>query len=311
MKAAVFLGDRQVALKDVEDPTPGVGEVVVAIRASGMCGSDLKYYRSPSNDTYASGNIIAGHEPAGVVHAVGPGVPEIMATVGDRVMVHHYIGCGACAQCRSGWTQMCINIPVTVLGMNGDGAHAPYLKVPASTLVKLDDRLSFEAGAAIGCGTGTAWGGLKRLGDLGGATIAIFGQGPVGLSATMLAAALGAKVIAVDLEPNRLAQAKRFGATETINPGEVDAVSAIKDLTYGEGAHAVLESSGSSAAAFAGLQVSGALGELLRRRARRRGPVRRHGLPPLPDDRHDLVVDVAHRTAGLRSVHRTQRVAHR
>ena len=255
MKAAVFLGERQVALKDVEDPSPGFGEVVVAIRASGMCGSDLKYYRGPSNDTFASGNIIAGHEPAGVVHAVGPGVPEIMASVGDRVMVHHYVGCGACAQCRSGWTQMCTNVTVTVLGMNGNGAHAPYLKVPASTLVKLDDRLSFDAGAAIGCGTGTAWGGLKRLGDLGGATIAIFGQGPVGLSGTMLAAALGAKVIAVDLEPNRLQQAKHFGAIETINPGEVDAVSAIKDLTYGEGAHAVLESSGSSAAASAGLKV--------------------------------------------------------
>ena len=126
MKAAVFLGERQVALKDVEDPTPGSGEVVVAIRASGMCGSDLKYYRGPSNETYASGNIIAGHEPAGVVHAVGPGVPAVMASVGDRVMVHHYVGCGACKQCRSGWTQMCINVPVTVLGMNGNGSHAPY-----------------------------------------------------------------------------------------------------------------------------------------------------------------------------------------
>ena len=255
MKAAVFLGERQVALKDVEDPTPGLGEVVIAVRASGMCGSDLKYYRGPSNTTYASGNITAGHEPAGVVHAVGSGVPEVMGSIGDRVMVHHYVGCGACAQCRSGWTQMCVNLPVTVLGMNGNGSHAAFLKVPASTLVKLDDRLSFEAGAAIGCGTGTAWGGLRRLGDLGGMTIAVFGQGPVGLSATMLATALGAKVIAVDLEPNRLQQAERFGAVETINPGDVDAVSAIRDLTHGEGARAILESSGSSAAASGGLQA--------------------------------------------------------
>lgn len=254
MKAAVFVGDRQVELRDFEDPVPGVGEVVVAVRASGMCGSDLHYYRGPHNDTFASGNIVAGHEPAGVVQAVGPGVPDNVASVGDRVMVHHYIGCGACLQCRRGWTQMCTEAPIVVLGMNGNGAHAPYLKVPASTLVPLDERLSFAAGAAIGCGTGTAWGGLQRLGDLGGQTIAIFGQGPVGLSGTMLASALGARVVAIDLEPNRLEQAKSFGAAETINPGDVDAVAAIKDLTYGEGVDCVLESSGSSAAAASGLK---------------------------------------------------------
>jgi threonine dehydrogenase-like Zn-dependent dehydrogenase len=253
MKAAVFLGDRQVALTDMEDPTPGPGEVVVATRASGMCGSDLKYYRGPTNDTYASGKIVAGHEPAGVVHAVGPGVPETTAVVGDRVMVHHYIGCGACAQCRSGWTQMCTRMPVTVLGMNGNGSHAPYLKAPAATLIRLDDRLSFEAGAAIGCGTGTAWGGLKRLGDLGGASVAVFGQGPVGLSGTMLATALGATVIAVDMEENRLTHARRLGAAGTVNPRDVDAVAAIRDLTGGRGVDAVLESSGSSAAATSGL----------------------------------------------------------
>ena len=262
MKAAVFLGDRQVALKDVEEPIPGFGEVVVAVRASGMCGSDLKYYRGPSNDTYASGNIIAGHEPAGVVHAIGPGVPELTASIGDRVMVHHYIGCGACAQCRSGWTQMCTRSPVTVLGMNGNGAHAPYLKVPASTLITLDERLSFDTGAAIGCGTGTAWGGLKRLGDLGGSTIAIFGQGPVGLSGTMLGTALGARVIAVDMAESRLELARRLGAVATLNPTEVDAGAAIKDLTEGRGVDAVLESSGASVAASAGLKSLAPWGRL-------------------------------------------------
>ena len=88
----------------------------MAVRASGMSGSDLNYYRSPSNDTHASGNIIAGHEPAGVIHAGGPDVPDHVALVGDRVMVHHYIGCGARIQCRAGWTQMCTERPVTVLG---------------------------------------------------------------------------------------------------------------------------------------------------------------------------------------------------
>ncbi len=255
MKSAVFTGDQRVSLVDVDEPAPGPGEVVVRIRSSGMCGSDLKYYRGPANDTYASGRIVAGHEPAGLVHAVGPGVAPATAAVGDRVMVHHYIGCGSCRECRSGWTQMCSRQPVVVLGMNGNGSHAPYLKVPAATLVKLDDRLSFDAGAAIGCGTGTAWGGLRRLGDLGGSTIAIFGQGPVGLSGTMLANALGADVIAVDMAESRLAAARHHGAVATIDPATDDPVAAIRDLTGGRGVQAVLESSGSTVAASAGLRA--------------------------------------------------------
>lgn len=255
MRAAVFLGDSRLAVVEVDDPVPGPGEVVVAVRASGMCGSDLKYYRGPSNDTFASGRLISGHEPAGVVHAVGPGVPDAAPGIGERVMVHHYIGCGQCRQCRSGWTQMCTTRPVTVLGMNGNGSHAPFLKVPAATLIRLDERLTFEAGAAIGCGTGTAWGGLQRLGDLGGATLAVFGQGPVGLSGTMLGSALGAKVIALDTEDHRLALAHRAGAFATINPLRTDVVERVRELTEGEGVYAVLETSGSSVAAASGLKI--------------------------------------------------------
>jgi threonine dehydrogenase-like Zn-dependent dehydrogenase len=255
MQGAVFLGDRKAALRDFTDPEPGMGEVVVAIRASGMCGSDLHYYRGPSNDSTASGTRIVGHEPAGVVHSIGPGVSPDTVRVGDRVMVHHYAGCTTCDACRSGWPQMCTTRPTTVFGTDAHGAHAPLMCVPATTLVPLDPMLSFEAGAAIGCGTGTAWGGLERLGDLGGATLAIFGQGPVGLSATMLATARGARVIALDLEPRRLEQAQRFGAIATIDPREVDPVSALRDLTHGRGVALVLETSGASVAASAGLQA--------------------------------------------------------
>ena len=255
MKAAVFLGDRQVSLKEFDDPTPGFGEVVVAIRSSGMCGSDMKYYRGPGNDTYASGNIIAGHEPAGVVHAVGPGVPEIVADSGrpgDGAPLHRLRGCCPMPQRLDADVHQ---HPRHCAGDNGHGSHAPYLKVPASTLVKLDDRLSFDAGAAIGCGTGTAWGGLKRLGDLGGATVAIFGQGPVGLSGTMLASALGAKVIAVDLNPTVSRRHSLRRGPDGQPRGGPTPPAAIKDLTYGEGVQAVLESSGSSAAAAAGLHA--------------------------------------------------------
>src|SRR3954454_9151126 len=130
---------------------------------------------------------------------------------------------------------MCTGAPFRAIGTQVNGGHAPFLRVPVATLVPLDPALSFEAGAAIGCGTGTAWGGLERLGDLGGATIAVFGQGPVGLSATMLATARGARVVAVDPEPARLAQARHLGAVETVNPLEGDAAAALMDLTGGRG----------------------------------------------------------------------------
>jgi threonine dehydrogenase-like Zn-dependent dehydrogenase len=254
MKAVVFTGDRELAFMEFPDPTPGPGEVVLAIKASGMCGSDLKFYRaSKTGGTSAlglgalSGPVIAGHEPCGVVAAVGPGVNERQAKVGDRVMCHHYKGCGVCHHCRVGWSQLCVE-GIVVYGVTGHGAHAPWMKAPASTLVPLPDELSFETGAAISCGTGTAYGALRRMQTSGRETIAIFGQGPVGLSATQLAAAMGARVIALDVSPERLERARAFGADETINPKSVDPIAAIKQLTHGLGAELTLETSGAPSA---------------------------------------------------------------
>src|SRR5258705_9049408 len=117
------------------------------------------------------------------------------------------------------------------------------MKVPVSTLVPLPDALSFVTGAAISCGTGTAWGALRRLTLQGGETIAIFGQGPVGLSATQLAVVMGARVIAVDIAPERRKLAQQFGAHEVIDPEAGDMVAAIRDLTHRGGAHKTLDAS--------------------------------------------------------------------
>src|SRR5215813_5274400 len=213
MRGVVFLGNRKLEIQDFPDPTPGPGEIVIAIKASGMCGSDLHPYRAAGNAAASlglggSGPVIAGHEPCGVVTAVGAGVPADFAPVGTRVMNHHYKGCGRCKHCRVGWSQLCRH-GITVYGMTGHGAHAPYMKAPAFTMVPLPDELSFEEGAAISCGTGTAHGALKR--------IDVSGQGPVGLSATMLGHAMGARVIAVDVSKERLDLAKEFGADEVVN----------------------------------------------------------------------------------------------
>ena len=249
MRGIVFTGNRQLELRDFPDPTPGPGEVVLEIKASGMCGSDLKFYRADGNETAALGlggsgkPVIAGHEPCGVIAALGPGVSPTEGRVGQRVMNHHYAGCGHCKHCRVGWSQLC-KAGITVFGATGDGAHAKYMKVPARTNVPLPDELSFEEGAAVSCGTGTAYGALKRIDVSGRDTLAVFGQGPVGLSATLLGVAMGARVIAVDIAAERLALAKQFGADAVINSRETDPVKAVMDLTHGEGAEATMDCTG-------------------------------------------------------------------
>src|SRR5262252_1724513 len=248
MRGVVFTGGRELELMDFPDPTPGPHEVVVDMKASGMCGSDLHQYRRPKGQTrQATGfpqnpnPVIAGHEPCGVVAAVGPGVME--AKVGDRVMVHHYQGCTQCNHCRSGWQQLCQEVPVKVYGSNADGGHAKYLCVPANTMVPLADELSFSAGAAIACGSGTAYSALRRMNLSGNDTLAIFGQGPVGLAATQYAKGMGARVIALDISKQRLDRAKEFGADAVVDPGSNDPVTAIKDLTHGRYADLTLDTS--------------------------------------------------------------------
>jgi threonine dehydrogenase-like Zn-dependent dehydrogenase len=237
MQGLVFCGDRTTALREFPDPVAGPGDVVVAIRASGMCGSDLRPYREGRPD------VICGHEPCGVIAERGPGVTEQQAPIGQRVMVHHYRGCGMCKHCRVGYTQMCIH-GSQVMGFSAHGGNAPYLLAPASAMVPLPDELSFAEGAAIACGTGTAYSALKRLGVSGRDTLAVFGQGPVGLAATQLGTAMGARVIAIDPEAERRRLAKELGAAETIDPVATAPVEAIRELTHGEGADATLDCTG-------------------------------------------------------------------
>ena len=130
MRGAVFLGNRKVEMRNFPDPTPGPGEVVIEMKASGMCGSDLKFYRSPPGEAQKSLGLgadaepfIAGHEPCGVVAARGPGVSEREAPIGQRVMDHHYAGCGVCKHCRVGWSQLC-KAGITVYGVTAHGGHA-------------------------------------------------------------------------------------------------------------------------------------------------------------------------------------------
>ncbi|OHV64843.1 zinc-binding dehydrogenase [Pseudofrankia sp. BMG5.36] len=258
MRGVVFRGDRKIEIASFDDPVPSSSEVVIEVKASGICGSDLKFYRGGAKAALAAfgtgpadldgdARVIAGHEPCGVVAATGPGVDERSVRVGDRVMVYHYTGCGMCRECRAGWTQMCEH-GAGLIGSTVDGGHADFLKVPAVAVLPLPDELSYSAGAAICCGTGTAYGALTRLDLSARDTIAVFGLGPVGQSAVQLAASMGTSVIAVDVSEERVALAEGFGAAHAIDSNKVDPVEAIRELTRGRGVTCALDAAGSSGA---------------------------------------------------------------
>ena len=243
MKGVVFLGEGELEVREFPKPVPGPGEVLVQMKASGICGSDLHGLRQPkAQAAQLPKKNPMGHEPCGVIVELGPGVTGV--EVGKRVMVFHYAGCRQCKYCRMGYEQLCIHGHIYYGASHAKGrggGHEDFMTVPAHVCMSMPDGLSFEAGASISCGTGTAYAALKKLDVSGRDTLAVFGQGPVGLSATLLGAAMGARVIAIDVVPYRLELAKKLGAAEVINAKENDSVKAVKELTHGEGAEATLE----------------------------------------------------------------------
>lgn len=258
MRGVVFTGNRNLEVRTFDDPTPGPDDAVIRMKASGMCGSDLNLYRAnnPLEQMARQGlitlgkggmdpetRIIAGHEPCGIIEAVGRNVRPDRFAPGDRVIVFHYEGCGTCDHCRTGWNQMC-DEGAKPHGHVLNGGHSEYMRVPANTLVKMPDEISFVAGAAIACGTGTAFGALVRLEASARDTLAVFGLGPVGLSAVQLAAAMGIEVIGVDIDTSRVAQAKRFGAAHVINGKTHDPVEEIHKLTRGKGVSCAMDCAG-------------------------------------------------------------------
>lgn len=248
MQGVVLPGERRVEFREVPVPEPGHGQVLVRMRASGLCGSDLRaIYREHTGvgaERYQ--NVIAGHEPCGEVEAVGPGVRAFRR--GDRVVLYHIVGCGVCRFCRSGFMINC-SAPVprrAAYGWQRDGGHAPYLLAEERTLVLLPDELTYVDGALVACGFGTAYQSILRVGVSGRDRTLVVGLGPVGLGAVMLAAASGAEVIGVDLLPDRLALAREAGAAHTVEAGE-HAAAQIMELTGGHGVETAIDCSGSGA----------------------------------------------------------------
>jgi threonine dehydrogenase-like Zn-dependent dehydrogenase len=254
MAGVVLPGNSTVEHVTVPVPEPGHGQVLLAMKASSICGSDLRaiYREHLGHGAEAYQGVIAGHEPCGQVVAAGPGCRRLRD--GDRVVVYHIAGCGVCDECRHGYMIGCTSPSRAAYGWQRDGGHAEYLLADEVTCLPLPDELSYVDGALVSCGFGTAYEGLLRLAPSGRDRLLVTGLGPVGLAAGMLAKALGAgPVIGTDLAPERLKTALDLGAVDHAVPVD-DAAAAVADLTGGRGCEASIDCSGSGAARLLALE---------------------------------------------------------
>ncbi|MGJ9405779.1 zinc-dependent alcohol dehydrogenase family protein [Nesterenkonia aurantiaca] len=227
-------------VREVPDPTPPMGGVVVEVHATGLCGSDWHAWAGDEELTLPH---VPGHELAGVISAVDSGVQRW--SVGDRVTVPFVCGCGACDWCRNGNAQVCPNQQQP--GFTHDGSFAEHVALHAAdtNLVAIPEAVSFEAAAALGCRFATAYRALTvRAAVCAGEWITVVGAGGVGLSAVMIAKALGAQVIAVDRSPDALQAAKDLGADHVILADGRDVPAAVREAT-GEGSDVSVDAVGS------------------------------------------------------------------
>jgi D-arabinose 1-dehydrogenase-like Zn-dependent alcohol dehydrogenase len=223
----------------LEAPAPGAGEVIVRVKAAGICHSDAHYRSGVASTRHP---LTLGHEVAGVVEAVGTGVAE--PRVGDRVCLHYLVTCGECRDCGAGREQFCAT--GQMIGKDRDGGYAELIRVPARNAHPLPESVPFEQGAILMCSSATALHALRKARVAHGDAVAVFGVGGLGVSALQLARALGAATVyAVDVNPVKLALARRFGA-EAIDARYADPVQAIRRATGGRGVDAALELIGSA-----------------------------------------------------------------
>ncbi|ERK69455.1 alcohol dehydrogenase family protein, partial [Leifsonia aquatica ATCC 14665] len=232
-----FAGPVRVA--EVADPVAPDGGAIVRVAASGLCRSDWHAWAGHDDTVHLP--QVPGHEFAGVVESVGAGVERWRP--GDRVTAPFVNGCGRCEWCRSGQAQVCPD--QTQPGFTHWGSHAELVAVRAAdlNLVALPDDIDDAAAASLGCRFATAYRAVTARARIQpGEWIAVYGAGGVGLSAVMIAAALGARPIAVDRSPAALELARRFGAEHTLEAGD-GAPAAIAELTGG-GAHVSVDAVG-------------------------------------------------------------------
>lgn len=248
MKAMMFDSfGAMPAICDVPDPAPAPDGVVIEVKATGLCRSDWHGWKGHDSDIRLP--HVPGHEFAGVIAAVGSGVARFR--VGDRVTMPFIAACGQCAECHAGQQQVCR--AQFQPGFTHWGSFAEHVAIGRAdnNLVRLPDDMEYATAASLGCRFATSFRAVVDQGRVrGGEWLAVHGAGGVGLSAIMVAASLGANVIAVDVAEPKLALAREMGAVGTVNAREVaSVVGAVRELTGG-GAHVSIDALGSRETCF-------------------------------------------------------------
>jgi len=216
-------------------PSIGPHDILVRVRAAGICHSDAHYRAGRS--VVRPLPLTLGHEVAGLVEKVGGEISQFR--VGDRVCLHYLATCGDCAYCQRGTEQFCLS--GSMMGKYRDGGYAEFLVMPARSVFRLPDEVPFEQGAILMCSSATALHALNKSRLRPGESVAIFGAGGLGLSAILLARVFGAaRIFAVDIAGPKLERAARFGAVP-INARNCDPVEKLKRETGGRGVDVALE----------------------------------------------------------------------
>jgi len=235
---------RPLQIEEMDVPSPGPGDALIEMKACGICATDVHTALDGTVPT-AYTPITLGHEPSGVVRALGDGVREWKH--GDRVAIYPQITCGVCPQCREGRDGICIN--TRVLGMHRDGAFADYLLIPAKNLVKIPDNVSFMEAAIMTDAGATPFHAVTRRGCVKpGETVAIFGCGGLGMNAVQFCRLAGAaRIIAVDTSDHALERAMKVGADITVNAGVEKPYKEVIAANNGQGVDVAFEFVGVSA----------------------------------------------------------------
>jgi len=245
MKAAYLPGNSTVEFREVPVPAPGYAEVLIRMKASTICGSDIRciYHEHLGKGPEGYQGVIAGHEPSGQVVETGPGCRRFKT--GDRVIVYHISGCGVCNDCRRGYMISCTSPKYRrAYGWQRDGGMAEYMVAEEKDLIELPQSLSYADGAQVACGFGTAYEGLQKIGVNGDDAVLITGLGPVGLAAAALCRKLGAaRIIGIDVLAERMSIAKQLGLCDTVIAAGTDNVSQVLDLTAGFGVERAVDCS--------------------------------------------------------------------
>jgi len=262
MTGAILPGNSTVELKQFDVPKPGHGQVLLKMKASTICGSDIRaiYREHLGKGPEAYQGVIAGHEPCGQIIEVGPGLKRFAE--GDRVIVYHISGCGVCYDCRRGYMISCTSEHRQAYGWQRDGGMAEYLLADEKDLVPLPAALSYVDGAQVACGFGTCYEALVKIGLSGNDRVLVTGLGPVGMATLMLARAMGAReLVGVDVVPERIEVVERLGLADQVYAYEENLAARLAGDTGG-GFEATVDCSGNDGARQLSIRAAAPYGRI-------------------------------------------------